>query len=330
MAIEAGRAPGWLAVDETTLPTSGPAVRAQWRRGGPGRRLLAHPALGPGARFDAVVDARRHADPPAGDLGHLARDGAVGRGPRPDPDARRTRRAARSSGADLHGLAPNKADRRHHDRQGVHRLVPNSRIEDLREAAAVVPAAAGHIAANVKLALVVPGSGLVKAQAEREGLDAVFKGAGFEWREPGCSMCLAMNADRLEPGERCASTSNHNFPKAARARAAAPPGQPGDGPQRRARRAIRRRASASLWGDSPMNAVRLPRWRWPRWPAATPSAAWARTSRAAAIERSEKAPPRRCSGDRIASRSPFRTFDGWSRRWTARTSTPTPSSPSSS
>ena len=67
------------------------------------------------------------------------------------------------------------------------------------------------VAANVKLALVVPGSGLVKAQAEREGLDRVFKAAGFEWREPGCSMCLAMNADRLEPGERCASTSNRNF-----------------------------------------------------------------------------------------------------------------------
>ena len=85
----------------------------------------------------------------------------------------------------------------------------NSRIEDLREAAAVVK---GHkLADNVKLALVVPGSGLVKQQAEQEGLDRVFLEAGFEWREPGCSMCLAMNADRLEPGERCASTSNRNF-----------------------------------------------------------------------------------------------------------------------
>jgi 3-isopropylmalate/(R)-2-methylmalate dehydratase large subunit len=87
----------------------------------------------------------------------------------------------------------------------------NSRIEDLREAASVVRRVGGRIANNVSLALVVPGSGLVKAQAEREGLDAVFKAAGFEWREPGCSMCLAMNADRLEPGERCASTSNRNF-----------------------------------------------------------------------------------------------------------------------
>lgn len=85
----------------------------------------------------------------------------------------------------------------------------NSRIEDLRDAAAVIKGR--KVAANVKQALIVPGSGLVKAQAEKEGLDKVFIEAGFEWREPGCSMCLAMNADRLEPGERCASTSNRNF-----------------------------------------------------------------------------------------------------------------------
>ncbi|TDY00025.1 3-isopropylmalate dehydratase large subunit [Thiohalophilus thiocyanatoxydans] len=85
----------------------------------------------------------------------------------------------------------------------------NSRIEDLRAAAAVVK---GHkVAGNITLAMVVPGSGLVKQQAEAEGLDKIFLEAGFEWREPGCSMCLAMNADRLEPGERCASTSNRNF-----------------------------------------------------------------------------------------------------------------------
>jgi 3-isopropylmalate/(R)-2-methylmalate dehydratase large subunit len=85
----------------------------------------------------------------------------------------------------------------------------NSRIEDLRAAAAVVKGR--RVAANVSLALVVPGSGLVKSQAEREGLDRVFREAGFEWREPGCSMCLGMNPDRLSPGERCASTSNRNF-----------------------------------------------------------------------------------------------------------------------
>jgi 3-isopropylmalate/(R)-2-methylmalate dehydratase large subunit len=87
----------------------------------------------------------------------------------------------------------------------------NSRIEDLREAAAVIRRLGGKVASNVKLAMVVPGSGLVKQQAEREGLDQLFIAAGFEWREPGCSMCLAMNADRLDPGERCASTSNRNF-----------------------------------------------------------------------------------------------------------------------
>ncbi|NCF37590.1 MAG: 3-isopropylmalate dehydratase large subunit [Gammaproteobacteria bacterium] len=85
----------------------------------------------------------------------------------------------------------------------------NSRIEDLRAAASVVKGR--KLAANIKLAMVVPGSGLIKQQAEDEGLDRIFVDAGFEWREPGCSMCLGMNADRLEPGERCASTSNRNF-----------------------------------------------------------------------------------------------------------------------
>jgi 3-isopropylmalate/(R)-2-methylmalate dehydratase large subunit len=84
----------------------------------------------------------------------------------------------------------------------------NARIEDLRAAAAVVH---GHRVARHVSAMVVPGSGLVKQQAEKEGLDRIFKEAGFEWREAGCSMCLAMNPDKLEPGERCASTSNRNF-----------------------------------------------------------------------------------------------------------------------
>jgi 3-isopropylmalate/(R)-2-methylmalate dehydratase large subunit len=85
----------------------------------------------------------------------------------------------------------------------------NSRIEDLREAAEAIQG--GKVAASVKQAMVVPGSGLVKQQAEQEGLDKIFIEAGFEWRDPGCSMCLAMNADRLEAGEHCASTSNRNF-----------------------------------------------------------------------------------------------------------------------
>ncbi|MEE1567719.1 MAG: aconitase family protein, partial [Arenicellales bacterium] len=85
----------------------------------------------------------------------------------------------------------------------------NGRIEDLRAAAEVVRGRS--VAAGISQALVVPGSGLVKAQAEAEGLDVIFRKAGFEWREPGCSMCLAMNADRLQPQERCAATSNRNF-----------------------------------------------------------------------------------------------------------------------
>ena len=85
----------------------------------------------------------------------------------------------------------------------------NSRIEDLRAAAAV--AHGKKVAPNVKLAMVVPGSGPVKRQAEQEGLHKIFVAAGFEWREPGCSMCLGMNEDQLSPGERCASTSNRNF-----------------------------------------------------------------------------------------------------------------------
>jgi 3-isopropylmalate/(R)-2-methylmalate dehydratase large subunit len=85
----------------------------------------------------------------------------------------------------------------------------NSRIEDLREAARVVDGK--RVADSVIQAMVVPGSGLVKEQAEKEGLDVIFREAGFEWRDPGCSMCLAMNADRLGPGEHCASTSNRNF-----------------------------------------------------------------------------------------------------------------------
>jgi 3-isopropylmalate/(R)-2-methylmalate dehydratase large subunit len=84
----------------------------------------------------------------------------------------------------------------------------NSRIEDLRAAAEI--ARQGHVAAHVR-AMIVPGSGLVRAQAEAEGLDEIFRAAGFEWREPGCSMCLGMNPDILAPGERCASTSNRNF-----------------------------------------------------------------------------------------------------------------------
>ena len=131
----------------------------------------------------------------------------------PDPDRERdlNKRGAMERALQYMNLQPNKAIADILIDKVFIGSCTNSRIEDMREAAAVVKRLGRKVASNVKLAMVVPGSGLVKEQAEREGLDVIFKAAGFEWREPGCSMCLAMNADRLEPGERCASTSNRNF-----------------------------------------------------------------------------------------------------------------------
>ncbi len=123
----------------------------------------------------------------------------------PDP----TKRADMQRALRYMGLTPNTAITDIHLDKIFIGSCTNSRIEDLRAAAEVVRGF--KVAPNIKLAMVVPGSGLVKLQAEAEGLDKVFRDAGFEWRAPGCSMCLAMNADRLEPGERCASTSNRNF-----------------------------------------------------------------------------------------------------------------------
>jgi 3-isopropylmalate/(R)-2-methylmalate dehydratase large subunit len=132
-----------------------------------------------------------------------------GRVPDPDREKDGSRREGMAKALDYMGLAPNTAITDIAVDKVFIGSCTNSRIEDLRAAAVV--ARGRRVAAGVKLAMVVPGSGLVKAQAEREGLDRVFRDAGFEWREPGCSMCLAMNDDRLEPGERCASTSNRNF-----------------------------------------------------------------------------------------------------------------------
>src|SRR4029078_10423294 len=128
----------------------------------------------------------------------------------PDPDKERdpTRRDGIERALLYMGLVPEKPISDIRIDNAFIGSCGHARIEDLRAAAAVV--SGRHKADNVKLAMVVPGSGLVKAQAERGGLDGVFTPAGFEWREPGCSMCLAMNEDRLEPGERCASTSNRN------------------------------------------------------------------------------------------------------------------------
>ena len=131
----------------------------------------------------------------------------------PDPEREKdaNKRSAMEHALRYMGLQPGRRIEDIHVDKVFIGSCTNSRIEDMREAAAIVKKLGRRVAGNVLLAMVVPGSGLVKKQAEREGLHEIFLAAGFEWREPGCSMCLAMNADRLEPQERCASTSNRNF-----------------------------------------------------------------------------------------------------------------------
>ncbi len=212
MAIEAGARAGMIAVDDTTVnyvkgrPFS--PVGPHWERAVSYWRSL-HTDIG--AKFDMVVTLNAAEIKPQVTWGTspemvVAIDDRV-----PDPDKEKdpTKRDGMEKALVYMGLKPNTqiADIRI-DKVFIGSCT-NSRIEDLRAAASVVRGK--FRASNVKLAMVVPGSGLVKEQAEREGLDKIFKEAGFEWREPGCSMCLAMNADRLEPGERCASTSNRNF-----------------------------------------------------------------------------------------------------------------------
>ena len=167
----------------------------------------------PGAKFDSVVEIDASTLRPQVTWGTspemvLAIDERV---PDPDKEKDANKRGAIERALTYMGLQPNKAITDIVIDKVFIGSCTNSRIEDLRDAAAVVKKLGRKVAGNVKLALVVPGSGLVKAQAEAEGLHLIFRGAGFEWREPGCSMCLAMNADKLEPGERCASTSNRNF-----------------------------------------------------------------------------------------------------------------------
>jgi 3-isopropylmalate/(R)-2-methylmalate dehydratase large subunit len=214
MAIEAGARAGMVAVDDKTIEY----VRgrpfapdgALWEQAVAYWRTL---RSDPQAHFDAEVQLRAETLKPQVTWGTspemvVAVDDRV-----PDPDAEKdpVRREGMARALSYMGLQPGTpiADIRV-DKVFIGSCT-NSRIEDLREAAWVIKRLGRRVAPNVKLAMVVPGSGLVKAQAEREGLDQVFRAAGFDWREPGCSMCLAMNADRLEPGERCASTSNRNF-----------------------------------------------------------------------------------------------------------------------
>ncbi len=214
MAIEAGARAGLIGVDDTTInyvkgrPFSPAGV--EWDQAVAYWRTL---HSDPGAHFDKVVEIDAAQIRPQVTWGTspemvLSIDDRV-----PDPDKERdaVKRGAIERALTYMALEPNKAIADIHVDKVFIGSCTNSRIEDMREAAAVVRRVGGRVAKNIKLALVVPGSGLVKAQAEAEGLDQVFKAAGFEWREPGCSMCLAMNADRLEPGERCASTSNRNF-----------------------------------------------------------------------------------------------------------------------
>jgi len=212
MAIEAGARAGMVAVDFTTI---------NYLKGRPfaPRGELWDKAVAywhtlrsdEGARFDQAVRLDAAQIKPQVTWGTspemvVAVDGRV-----PDPatmnDA--AKRDAAERALKYMGLVANTPI----EKIGIDKVFigscTNSRIEDLRAAALV--AQGKHVAANVKLAMVVPGSGLVKRQAEQEGLDKVFVAAGFEWREPGCSMCLAMNDDKLSPGERCASTSNRNF-----------------------------------------------------------------------------------------------------------------------
>lgn len=212
MAIEAGARSGMVAVDDKTIeyfrgrpfsPT-GPlwdAAVEYWR--------TLH--SDEGAKFDRVVQIN------AADIVPQVTWGTspemvlpvTGRVPDPDKEKDATRRTGIERALQYMGLEPNTAISDIKVDKVFIGSCTNSRIEDLRAAAAV--ARGRRVASNVKVAMVVPGSGLVKRQAEKEGLDKIFIESGFEWREPGCSMCLAMNDDRLEPGERCASTSNRNF-----------------------------------------------------------------------------------------------------------------------
>jgi 3-isopropylmalate/(R)-2-methylmalate dehydratase large subunit len=212
MAIEAGARAGMIAADDTTISyLKGRPFAPQgelWDKALDSWRTLHSDE---GAQFDKVVRLDAAEIKPQVTWGTspemvVAVDGNV-----PDP-ARESDPVKRSS-IDLSlkymGLQPNTPITEIQIDKVFIGSCTNARIEDLRAAAEVVRGK--HVAANVKLAMAVPGSGLVKQQAEREGLNKIFVEAGFEWREPGCSMCLAMNADKLEPGERCASTSNRNF-----------------------------------------------------------------------------------------------------------------------
>jgi 3-isopropylmalate/(R)-2-methylmalate dehydratase large subunit len=222
MAIEAGARAGLVAVDEKTIDyvkgrplapghnAANDAAAVEWDQAVAYWKTLHSDA---DAHFDTVVELDAAQIIPQVTWGTSPEMvlGIDSRVPDPDKEKDANKRGAIERALVYMGLEPGKAlDDLYVDKVFIGSCT-NSRIEDMREAAALVKKLGQKVAKNVKLAMVVPGSGLVKEQAEREGLHEIFKAAGFEWREPGCSMCLAMNADRLEPGERCASTSNRNF-----------------------------------------------------------------------------------------------------------------------
>ena len=212
MAIEAGARVGLVAVDDKTVAylrgrPYAPAG-AQWDAAVAYWRTLASDE---GGRFDRTLVLDAAALKPMVTWGTspdmvVPVDGVV-----PDPalESDRVRRAGMQRALSYMGLEPGTPIVEIRPDKVFIGSCTNARIEDLRAAAAVVQGR--RVAPGIRQALVVPGSGLVKAQAEAEGLDKLFMAAGFEWREPGCSMCLGMNADRLGAGERCASTSNRNF-----------------------------------------------------------------------------------------------------------------------
>jgi 3-isopropylmalate/(R)-2-methylmalate dehydratase large subunit len=212
MAIEAGARAGMVAVDDKTIEylRGRPYAPegALWERAEAYWRTMVSDAEAP---FDQVIELDASQIEPQVTWGTSPEMvvPVTGRVPDPAEAPNSVKRSDWERALHYMGLRPHQAISEIQVDKVFIGSCTNSRIEDLRAAAAVVRGR--RLAANVKQALVVPGSGLVKRQAEAEGLDRVFVEAGFEWREPGCSMCLAMNADRLESGERCASTSNRNF-----------------------------------------------------------------------------------------------------------------------
>ena len=211
MSIEAGARAGLIAPDETTYAYV--AGRPLAPKGAALEQAVAYwktlPS-DPGAHYDATVRINAAEIVPQVTWGTSPEDVLPITGIVPDPAAQKdeNRRASVARSLEYMGLTPGTKLTEVPIQRVFIGSCTNGRIEDLRAAAAV---AGGRKVADGVYAMVVPGSGLVKQQAEAEGLDKIFIAAGFDWREPGCSMCLAMNADKLKPGERCASTSNRNF-----------------------------------------------------------------------------------------------------------------------